>query len=66
MDPEECVKEKCPNEYAACQKDPKCVPTLQECEKKCGTSETCWAMCVSKDKAAQDVAKCAAKHDCLK
>ena len=28
VDPQECIKEKCPNQWDACQKDPKCVPTL--------------------------------------
>ena len=66
-DPQQCIEEKCPNQWAACQKDSKCVPTLQECEKKCGTGKTCWEMCLSKagDSAATSVAKCAASEHCL-
>jgi hypothetical protein len=30
-DPQKCIEEKCPNEWAACQKDPKCIPALQDC-----------------------------------
>ena len=35
-DPQQCIEEKCPNEWAACQKDSKCIPALEDCEKKCG------------------------------
>ena len=28
VDPQKCIEEKCPKEWADCQKDPKCVPTL--------------------------------------
>ena len=66
-DPTDCIKEKCPNEYDACSKDPKCFPTLQDCENKCGTSQTCWGFCLNKagDKSASDTAKCAAKNGCV-
>jgi hypothetical protein len=62
-----CVQEKCPNEWAACQKDPKCVPALQACDKKCGTSSSCWTFCLpgKGSQAAIDVAKCAQKNGCL-
>jgi len=61
-DPEQCVKEKCPGEYKACQVDPKCGPALEDCQKKCGTKESCWKLCLAGkgDKAADNVAKCAA------
>ena len=67
-DPQQCIEEKCPNEWAACQKNPKCVPDLQDCEKKCGTKQSCWELCLGgkKDNEATNVAKCAAKNDCLK
>ena len=66
-DPQQCIEEKCPSQWAACQKDSKCVPTLQECQKKCGTKQTCWELCLSgkKDQAAIDVAKCAAANHCI-
>ena len=67
VDPQKCIEEKCPNQWAACQKDPKCVPTLQECQNKCGTKQSCWELCLAgkKDQAATDVAKCAAANHCL-
>ena len=67
-DPQQCIEEKCPKQWAACQKDPKCVPTLEKCQKKCGTKQSCWELCLAgeKDQAATDVAKCAAANDCLK
>ena len=66
-DPLACVQEKCPNEWAACQKDSKCVPALQACDKKCGTSSSCWTFCLpgKGSQAAIDVAKCAQKNNCL-
>ena len=66
-DPIACVEEKCPNEYAECQKDPKCLPALQACQKKCGTGATCWTFCLpgKGSQAAIDVAKCAQKNNCL-
>ena len=36
VDPQKCIEEKCPKEWDACQKDSKCIPALQDCEKKCG------------------------------
>ena len=67
LDPLPCVKEKCPNEWAACEKDSKCVPTIQDCNKKCGTGSTCWTFCLGSkgDQPAIDVAKCAQKNKCL-
>ena len=67
-DPQQCIEEKCPKQWAACQKDSKCVPTLQKCQSKCGTKQSCWELCLAgeKDTAATDVAKCAAANDCLK
>jgi hypothetical protein len=66
-DPQQCIEEKCPGQFAACQKDPKCTPALQDCEKKCGTSQTCWTFCLpgKGSQAAIDVAKCAAANKCL-
>nr|BAJ95050.1 predicted protein [Hordeum vulgare subsp. vulgare] len=65
-DPQQCIEEKCPNQWAACQKDPKCIPALQDCEKKCGTKESCWALCLpgKGSQAAIDVAKCAQANGC--
>ncbi len=67
-DPETCMKEKCPNQYAACQKDSKCPGVLQKCQNKCGTKESCWQLCLAQenDKPAIDLAKCAAANDCQK
>ena len=66
-DPQPCIEAKCPNEWAACQKDPKCKPALDDCYKKCGTKESCWALCLPSkgSQAAVDVAKCAQKNGCL-
>jgi hypothetical protein len=66
-DPQQCIEQKCPNEWAACQKDPKCVPALQDCQKKCGTKASCWEFCLPSkgSQAAIDVAKCAQKNNCL-
>jgi hypothetical protein len=66
-DPQQCIEEKCPNQWAACQKDSKCVPALQDCEKKCGTSKSCWTLCLPSkgSQAAVDVAKCADSNHCL-
>ena len=65
-DPIDCIKQKCPNQYATCEKDPKCVPALQECEKKCGSSKSCWEFCLpgKGSQAAIDTAKCAAANGC--
>ena len=67
LDPQQCIEEKCPDQWAKCQKDSKCIPTLQACEKKCDTKTTCWELCLSSkgDQAATDVAKCAAANHCL-
>ena len=63
--PTDCIVEKCPNEWADCVKDPKCGPTLDECNKKCGTKGSCWSLClVGKSHAAIEVAKCAQKNHC--
>jgi hypothetical protein len=66
-DPQQCIEEKCPTQWAACQKDSKCVPALQDCEKKCGTSKSCWTLCLPSkgSQAAVDVAKCADANKCL-
>ena len=66
-DPTQCIKDKCPTQYEACQKDSKCLSVLQDCEKKCGTGQTCWKFCLGSkgDGAAIDVAKCAAAHNCI-
>ena len=66
-DPQSCIEEKCPNQWAACQKDSKCVPALQDCEKKCGTKSSCWSLCLPTkgSQAAIDVAKCAQSNHCV-
>ena len=66
-DPQQCIEEKCPNEWAACQKDAKCIPALQDCQRKCGTKTSCWELCLPSkgSQAAIDVAKCAQKNNCL-
>jgi hypothetical protein len=66
-DPQQCIEEKCPTQWAACQKDSKCIPALQDCEKKCGTKESCWTLCLPSkgSQAAIDVAKCAQANKCL-
>ncbi len=65
-DPQQCIEEKCPTQWAACQKDSKCIPALQDCEKKCGTKQSCWEFCLpGKSSTAVDVAKCAASNKCL-
>ena len=67
-DPQQCIEEKCPNQWAACQKDSKCIPALQDCEKKCGTKASCWTLCLPSkgSQAAIDVAKCAQANGCDK
>ena len=67
-DPQQCIEEKCPDQWAVCQKDPKCQPALDDCMKKCGTKTSCWALCLPSkgSQAAIDVAKCAQANDCLK
>lgn len=66
-DPQQCIQEKCPTQWEHCQKDPKCIPALQNCEKKCGTKQSCWQLCLPSkgSQAAIDVAKCAAANHCL-
>ena len=66
-DPTQCIAEKCPTQYASCQKDSKCPATLQKCEDKCKTDQNCWKWCLvgAGDQAAIDVAKCAAANNCL-
>ena len=66
-DPTQCIQEKCPTQWAACQKDSKCQPTLQNCENKCKTDQNCWKWCLvgAGDQPAIDVAKCAAANHCL-
>ena len=67
QDPTQCIQEKCPTQYAACQKDPKCPQTLQNCENKCKSDQNCWKWCLvgAGDQPAIDVAKCAAANHCL-
>ena len=64
----DCIKEKCPTQYAACTKDPKCMPALQDCQKKCGSSTSCWEFCLpgKGSQAAIDTAKCAHAQGCDK
>jgi hypothetical protein len=66
-DIQQCIEEKCPNQYAACQKDPKCLPALQDCQKKCGTKSSCWTFCLpgKGSQAAIDTAKCASANGCV-
>ena len=66
-DPIACVEEKCPTEWDACQKDSKCLPAIQDCQKKCGTSSSCWTFCLPTkgSQAAINLAKCAQKQGCL-
>ena len=66
-DPTQCIQEKCPSQYAACQNDSKCPTTLQNCESKCKSDQNCWKWCLAKagDQPAIDVAKCAAANNCL-
>ena len=66
-DPIDCVKEKCPNEYQKCVDDPKCIPAIQDCQKKCGTKQSCWEFCLAGkgDSNATNVAKCAAANHCI-
>jgi hypothetical protein len=66
-DPQQCIEEKCPNEWAACQKDPKCIPALQDCQQKCGSKVSCWTLCLPSkgSQAAINVAKCAQANNCL-
>jgi hypothetical protein len=66
-DPQQCIEEHCASQWAACQKDPKCVPALQTCQKKCGTSASCWTFCLpgQGSQPAIDVAKCAQANHCI-
>jgi hypothetical protein len=66
--PQDCIEQKCPTQWAACQKDPKCKPALDDCEKKCGTKPSCWTLCLPSkgSQAAIDVAKCAQAQGCDK
>ena len=43
------------------------MPALESCQKKCGTKQSCWEFCLpgKHSQAAIDVAKCAAKNNCL-
>ena len=43
------------------------MPTLEECEKKCGTKASCWSLCLGSkgDHPAIDLAKCAQAQGCL-
>ena len=67
-DPLPCIQEKCPTQYAECEKDPKCVPALQDCYNKCGSKESCWEFCLPAkgSQAAIDTAKCAHAQGCDK
>jgi hypothetical protein len=67
-DRQQCIEDKCPTQWAACQKDPKCIPALQDCEKKCDTKVSCWTLCLGTkgSQAAIDVAKCAQANNCDK
>ena len=66
-DPIDCVKEKCPNEYQKCVNDSKCIPAIEDCQKKCGTKQSCWEFCLAGkgDSNATNVAKCAAANHCI-
>ena len=66
--PQQCIEQKCPSQWAACQKDPKCIPALDDCNKKCGTKASCWSFCLPSkgSQAAIDVAKCAQANGCDK
>ncbi len=65
--PAQCIQEKCPNEYGACQNDPKCLSIHQNCENICKSDLNCWKWCLVKvgEKTAINVEKCAAANDCL-
>ena len=66
-DPQSCIEKNCPTQWAACQKDPKCQPALDDCMKKCGSKESCWTLCLSTkgSQAAIDTAKCGQANHCL-
>ncbi len=43
---DKCVQDHCPDQVAACKADPKCQPTINKCQSKCGTSTSCWKQCL--------------------
>ena len=67
VSPQDCIREKCPSQAQACQKDPACLRALQDCEHECNNNQTCWSNCVAKkgNPAASAFWKCIIDNDCL-
>ena len=65
-DPVQCMKDKCPKEYAKC--DDTCMKILKDCSDKCGSKQSCWQLCLGgkHNQAAIDLAKCAQANGCDK
>lgn len=61
-----CTEEKCPVEWGTCQRDEKCRPTLQSCQKMCGANHSCWQWCLSGggSQAATMVYNCSYSKGC--
>ena len=67
MTPHECLEKECSAEWKACIDDSQCIPTIHDCEKKCGDRKACWELCLKNhdNKAANTVIKCGVDHNCF-
>ncbi|CAD8060510.1 unnamed protein product [Paramecium sonneborni] len=63
-DPEQCLKEKCPNEYAACQKEVfGCASAAMKCKNQCGGDDAqCMLDCALASKNAKLIALAECGH----
>ena len=65
--PDQCIREYCSNEAKTCREDPKCIATLQDCERSCGNDTSCWTNCLAQKGNAPASAfwKCILDHNCF-
>ena len=65
---EQCIKDKCPDQYKKCEAAGGCKDKLKKCAEKCGekVAQTCWTLCIGVPGAAANVCTCAVNQGCIK
>lgn len=64
---DQCLKDKCKDNYDKCKATSGCEAKLKKCADKCGEkiAQTCWTLCIGTPGAAANVANCAVKQGCI-
>ena len=57
----------CKSQEQTCQRDRKCIGTLNFCHHRCDSNDTCWKECldIAKEQNATDYMTCMVEHDCF-